>query len=97
MKRLLCTIIVCTSFSCYAAQEQNRPNFPTRTRDLGDTGGERLPKSVADGAMKKTPVNQAVRRNSNPKVFNTEENIMGAPGAYRPGVGLRRSDPSDPK
>jgi len=98
MKKLLCTIIVYTSFSCYAAETPNKSSLPTRTRDLGDKGAELpLPQSVIEGQPKKTPTSVA-RRNSNPKSsFNLEENVMGAPGSYRPGVGYRIAGTGDPK
>jgi hypothetical protein len=49
MKRILCTLVLCTSFFCHAAEKQTNNPFPingiirTRHNSLGDTGAERVP------------------------------------------------------
>jgi hypothetical protein len=90
MNKFFGVALFCTSFFSYAAEKPNSqgPKISTRSIDLGDTGGERIPISAELSGVKKRPSSHALqrnRRNSDPAAFYKEENISPRGGGFVPG------------
>ena len=87
MKKVCTTVFLCTSFFAYAAESPRNALSGVRTKDLGDTGAEKLSPRKTQQAL--TP-----RRNSNgvpftPK-FLQDENLTLQQGLLLPSA---RSNP----
>lgn len=93
MKKIFVTGFFCTSFFLYTAERQEIPAI-TRTKNLGDTGGERVPE------LKKSPrIVYPIRRNSNPDRikhpdFASAENLVGGGRSWSPGTRLGDAFPA---
>jgi hypothetical protein len=96
MKKIVATVFFCTSFLSYAAEIPGVPGV-TRTKNLGDTGAEVIPKSAVTG-HKKTSVGHTLRRMSSPERvqlpdFSRIENVVHNGKDWSPG---RRTDDAFP-